>query len=83
MADNLITNETYQEYWSDIIGECENELKSANDYPQSVFYDKFEDLLKENNLFSNLDFHYFDSYNSSKKYKPVLMLLDETGAIAL
>ena len=69
MADNLVTNETYQEYWNDIIGECENELKNANDYPQSVFYDKFEDLLKENNLFSNLDFHYFDSHSSSKKYK--------------
>ena len=30
MADNLVTNETYQEYWNDIIGECESELKLDN-----------------------------------------------------
>lgn len=71
MAENLITNETYQDYWTDIIAECESDLKNANDYPQSVFYEKYEDLLIENNLFSGLDLRYFDSHNSSKKYKPM------------
>ena len=71
MAENIVNNETYQDYWTDIIAECESDLKGANDYPQSIFYEKYEDLLLENNLFNSLDFHYFESHISSKRYKPM------------
>ena len=53
MAENIVNNETYQDYWTDIIAECESDLKGANDYPQSIFYEKYEDLLLENNLFNS------------------------------
>lgn len=60
---------TYQDFWTDIIASCQNDLESSTEYPQVIFFEKFEDILEENNVFSGLDFHYFESKNSSRKYR--------------
>lgn len=60
---------TYQDFWTDIIASCQNDLESSTEYPQVIFFEKFEDILEDNNVFSSLDFHYFESKNSSRKYK--------------
>ena len=71
MGNNIPSFETYKDYWEDIIASCESDIQGTNDYPQCIFYDKFEDLLLDNNLFSNLDLHYFDTHVPSKKFKPM------------
>lgn len=60
---------TYQDFWTDIISSCQNDLESSTEYPQVIFFEKFEDILEDNNVFSGLDFHYFESKNSSRKYR--------------
>lgn len=60
---------TYQDFWTDIISSCQNDLESSTEYPQVIFFEKFEDILEDNNVFSSLDFHYFESKNSSRKYR--------------
>lgn len=60
---------TYQDFWTDIISSCQNDLESSTEYPQVIFFEKFEDILEDNNIFSSLDFHYFESKNSSRKYR--------------
>lgn len=60
---------TYQDFWTDIIASCQNDLESSTEYPQVIFFEKFEDILEDNNVFSGLDFHYFESKNSSRKYR--------------
>lgn len=60
---------TYQDFWTDIISSCQNDLESFTEYPQVIFFEKFEDILEDNNVFSGLDFHYFESKNSSRKYR--------------
>ena len=65
---------TYSDYWDEIIPECQSDLEGSSDYPQSIFYDKFEDLLVENNVFTPMDFHYFDSRVANRKYR--LMHID-------
>ena len=60
---------TYQDFWTDIIAACQNDLESSTEYPQIIFFEKFEDILEDNNVFSSLDFHYFESKNPSRKYK--------------
>lgn len=60
---------TYQDFWNEIIPECEADIHDTTDYPQAIFYDKFSDLLIENNVFSGMDSHYFESHAMSKKYK--------------
>ena len=60
---------TYQDFWNEIIPECEADIHDTTDYPQAIFYDKFSDLLIENNVFSAMDSHYFESHAMSKKYK--------------
>lgn len=60
---------TYQDFWRDIIASCQNDLESSTEYPQVIFFEKFEDILEDNNVFSGLDFHYFESKNSSRKYR--------------
>lgn len=44
-------------------------MESSTEYPQVIFFGKFEDILEDNNVFSGLDFHYFESKNSSRKYR--------------
>ena len=65
---------TFQDYWNDIIAECQSDLEGTNDYAQTIFYEKFEDLLVENNVFSGMDFHYFENRNATRKYR--LMHID-------
>ena len=60
---------TYQDFWTDIISSCQNDLESSTEYPQVIFFEKFEDILEDNNVFSGLNFHYFESKNSSRKYR--------------
>ena len=65
---------TYQDYWNEIIPECQSDLEGTSDYPQTIFYEKFEDVLVENNVFSPMDFHYFETRTASRKYR--LMHMD-------
>lgn len=60
---------TYQDYWDEIIPECESDIEGTTEYPQTIFYEKFEDILVENNVFSAMEPHFYENRTPTRKYK--------------
>lgn len=74
MEEETKSELTYQDFWQDTIQEIQGSLEGTSEYPQQVFYETFEDLLIESNVFSGMDFHYFETRHATARYK--LMHLD-------
>lgn len=72
--EEIKTPLTYQEFWQDTIQEVQSSLEGTAEYPQQIFYENFEDLLIENNIFSGMDFHYYETRTATRRYK--LMHID-------